>query len=173
MELITPLGTVFLLIDEEPVDFSIAGLNPMDNLCPDLEGRFKLEVDFVPDGKEHLISCCLQPSQSVKGYAEPGERLECFGYYSLNKKIKVSIGMEAEVGYIRNAEGEIVRFSDTYDYDSEFREADGLFYNSYFLLPTTKTVHYVFGIAWITDCDSDNDIQTWFGADPTYMKESD
>ena len=173
MELITPLGTVFLLIDEEPVDFSMTELGPMDNLCPKLEGRFKLEVDFIPDGKEHLISCCLQPSQSVTGYAESGERLESFGYYSLNKKIKVSIGLEAEAGYIRNVTGEIVRLSDTYDYDSEFKEADGLFYNSYFLLPDTKTAHYIFGIAWITGCDQDNDIQTWFGADPTYMKGSD
>ena len=55
MELITPLGTVFLLIDGEPVDFFATELNPMDNLCPDLEGRFKLEVDFIPDGKENLI----------------------------------------------------------------------------------------------------------------------
>lgn len=31
----------------------------------------------------------------------------------------------------------------------------------------TKTDRYVFGVAWIENVTDDNDVQTWFGADPT------
>ncbi len=33
-----------------------------------------------------------------------------------------------------------------------------------FLIITTK---YVFGIAWIENVTTENDVQTWYGADPT------
>ena len=31
----------------------------------------------------------------------------------------------------------------------------------------TKTTKYVFGIAWIENVTTENDVQTWYGADPT------
>lgn len=34
----------------------------------------------------------------------------------------------------------------------------------------TKVSTYVFGVAWIVDATEENDIQTWFGADPTYFR---
>jgi hypothetical protein len=49
-----------------------------------------LEIDFEPDGSEHLISCCLHPSQHIAGYAESGECLMCYGYYSEDERTKVS-----------------------------------------------------------------------------------
>ena len=170
MELITPLGKIQVLFDETPISYSITQLEVLENLCPDVVARYKIEVDYIPDGKEHLISCCLYPSQPVKGYSESGEHLECCGYYNNDETIKVSIGIEADTGYIFNDKGQLIRDNDEYDYDSEFMEKDGIFYNSYALLPFTKTTHYVFGVAWIFDCTSiERDTQTWFGADPTLM----
>lgn len=170
MELITPLGTIQVLLDGSPIPCSTTQLEPIKNSCPDIAARYKIEVDFTPDGKKHLISCCLYPSQSVKGYSESGEDLECYGYYNDDETIKVSIGIEADTGYIYNNEGDLVRDNDEYDYDGEFMEKDGVFYNSYAILQFTKTTHYVFGVAWIFDCTSiERDTQTWFGADPTLM----
>lgn len=31
----------------------------------------------------------------------------------------------------------------------------------------TKTTKFVFGIAWIDNVTAENDVQTWYGADPT------
>lgn len=170
MELITPLGAIKVLLDGEPIPCSVTKLEPLEAFCPDIAGRYKIEVDYIPDGKRHLISCCLYPTQLIKGYFESGERLECYGYYNEDEKIKVSIGIEAATEYVFNDKGQLFRDNDEYDYDGNFVEKDGVFYNSYALLPFTKTTHYVFGIAWIFDCtDSKRDTQTWFGADPTLM----
>ena len=35
------------------------------------------------------------------------------------------------------------------------------------ILEETKTTKYVFGVAWIEKVTTENDVQTWFGADPT------
>lgn len=169
MAIETPLGKVDILVDGMPVSYSVTQLEPLKVLCPDVDKRYKIEVDFEPDGKEHLISCILTPSQPVKGYSESGELLECYGYYSEDETIKVSIGIEAETGYMYNSKGELIRVCDRYDYDGEFEEKNGVFYNSYWVLPITKTSHYVFGIAWILKCNEETDFQTNFGADPTIM----
>ncbi len=34
----------------------------------------------------------------------------------------------------------------------------------------TKTAAYVFGVAWIVNVTEENDVQTWYGADPTYFR---
>ena len=38
---------------------------------------------------------------------------------------------------------------------------------SYLILEETKTTRYVFGIAWIGNVTAENEVQTWYGADPT------
>ena len=170
MELITPLGKIQVLFDGAPISYSITQLEVLENLCPDVAARYKIEVDYIPDGKEHFISCCLYPSQPVKGYSESGERLECCGYYNEGQTIKVSIGMEADSECSFQIKGQWICHPNVYDYDGVFMEKDGRFYNSYAIQPSTKTTHYVFGVAWIFDCTSiDRDTQTWFGADPTRM----
>lgn len=171
MKLITPLGRIEVLLDGAPILHSITQLEPIEDLCPDIAARYKIEVDYLPDGKEHLISCCLYPSQPVKGYGESGERLESYGFYDEKETIKVSVGIEADTCYFYSNNGQIVRGNSEYDYDGEFTEKDGLFYISYGILPFTKTSHYVFGVAWIFDCSSEErDVQTWFGADPTITR---
>ena len=62
-----------------------------------------------------------------------------------------SLGMEGESGCA------------TYDYENGYL-TDGVQYE---LLPSTKTAKYTFGVAWISPCTDKNEIQTWFGADPT------
>ena len=168
MELVTPLGRIQVLLDGDPIPCSIIRLDPLENLCPDIAARYKIEVDYTPDGKEHLISCCLYPTAIIKDDNETGERLECHAYYSEDELTKVSIGLEAESDYLYDNNGRLTRYSE-YDYDGEFIAEDGMFYNSYVILPFTKTTHYVFGVAWIFNCTNERDIQTWFGADPTIM----
>lgn len=50
-----------------------------------------------------------------------------------------------------------------YDYDNGYMEESVL----YLVMKETKTTMYVFGIAWIDNVTAENDVQTWYGADPT------
>ena len=67
--------------------------------------------------------------------------------------------MEGDAGYYSDG----TRVSEVYDYDNDYME-DGV---SYLILKETKTTKYVFGVAWIEKVTTENDVQTWFGADPT------
>ncbi len=39
----------------------------------------------------------------------------------------------------------------------------------YHILQDTKPHEFTIGVAWINKGTEENDIQTWFGADPTIM----
>ena len=70
----------------------------MDRLCPDVDGRFCIKVEFVPDGERHTISCIIKSHiPSDKDGVESGEWLELKSFYKGHSKL--SIGMEGETGY--------------------------------------------------------------------------
>lgn len=154
--LITPLGEIEITIDDKPIQYSTKNIKK-DKLCKDLDGRYSIEIHFVPDGNGHTITCRIKSySGSEKDGIESGERLELKSFYKDN--VKLSLGMEGDSGYISGKQ-----ISDHYDYDNEYLD-DAV---QYLILSTTQTSKYVFGIAWIENCTEDNDIQTWLGADPT------
>lgn len=87
----------------------------LDKLCPDVNGRYAIEVDFIPDGKVHTISYKIKEFiSSKKDGIEVGERLELKSFYGENAKL--SIGMEGDAGYYLDG----TRASDTYDYDKMY-----------------------------------------------------
>ena len=161
--IITPMGDITILIDEIETQYVPLKGAPIENLCPDVLGRYQIEIHFPPDGKEHTISCVFPYDKSIKGYVESGEGLECQGFYN-NNGMKLSIGLEGEASIYTD-----------YDYDVEYLN-DGM---QYVVLPETETQKYTFGICWIDKIDIDDqskemisrDTQTWFGADPTLCIE--
>ena len=158
-KIITPMGDITILIDDIETRYVPLKGAPLENLCPDVLGRYQIEIQFLPDGKEHTISCVFPYNKSIKGYGESGEDLECQGFYD-NNCIKLSIGTEGETGIPTD-----------YDYDIEYLN-NGM---QYIIFPTTRTERYVFGVCWIDDINLEDqsremisrDTQTWFGADPT------
>ena len=92
-------------------------------------------------------------------FVETGDNLELKSFVKNN--IKLSIGMEGDSGYFSDG----TRISDYYDYDNDYFD-NGV---SYQILKNTQTNKYVFGIAWIVDQRPDNEVQTWYGADPSIM----
>ena len=156
--LTTPLGDIEIYVDDNKVEYMEKNIRVSDKLCPDVSGRYAIKIDFIPDGKIHTISCKIKGHvSSEKDGIELGERLELKSFYKDNTKL--SIGMEGESGYY--ADGMCI--SDIYDYDNEYME-DGVLY---MVMKETKTTKYVFGIAWIENVTTENDVQTWYGADPT------
>ena len=153
--IITPLGEIEIFFDGNKIVYSVSPVEVTKN-CHDLVGRCCIRINIIPDGKEHIISCCIAKySSSEKAIIESGENLELKSFYSGNSK--VSLGMEADLGFIN--EQRITR----YDYNAGYLE-NGVYYE---ILPETQTQEYVFGIAWLNTCTDENDVQTWFGADPT------
>lgn len=151
----TPLGYLEIKIDDSIIDYEYLVV-PIDKTCKELNGRYSITVYFQPDKREHTISCrILNFESSDKDGAESGEDLELYSFY--RGTAKLSIGMEGDTGYIAGK-----RISD-YDYDTEYL-VDGV---QYCLLPITQTSEYVFGVAWLDKVNEENDVQTWFGADPT------
>ena len=147
--LTTPLGDIEIYIDNEKVEYAVKNIGASERLCPDVRGRFCIEISYEPDGKQHTISC------KIKKYH--ASSLELKSFYRENTKL--SIGMEGEAGYYSDG----TRASDTYDYDNDYME-DGVLYQ---IMRDTKTTKFVFGIAWIDNVTAENDVQTWYGADPT------
>lgn len=161
----SPLGEIIVMVDGHPIDYIAQKGSDNDVLWPDVRNRYQIEVRYVPDGNEHSLSCVFSPACSYEKSAESGERLECQSFYS-PQRVKMSIGLECEAGYIGG-----VRASDEYDYDADYLD-NGM---AYVIMPETKTEKYIFGIAWINDVGWDDpidnehnrDVQTWFAADPT------
>lgn len=159
-KLITSLGTVAIYMDNCQVEYNAIELNNDLVIFPDINGRYKIVIEYKSDNLPHLISCVIEDIDfsRVKLYPESGERLECQAFYQ--DKVKLSIGIECDTGYFDTGE----RIGN-YDYDSIYLN-NGIGYS---ILPTTKSHELVFGIAWINECTDENDLQTWFGADPTIM----
>ena len=156
--LTTPLGDIEIYVDDNKVEYMEKNIRVSDKLCPDVSGRYAIKIDFIPAGKIHTISCKIKGHvSSKKDGIESGEQLELKSFYKDNTKL--SIGMEGESGYY--ADGMCV--SDRYDYDNKYMGDSVL----YLLMKETKTTKYVFGIAWIENVTTENDVQTWYGADPT------
>ena len=163
----TPFGEIAIMIDGQPIDYVAQKRLENDIRWPDVKDRYQIKISYIPDSKKHSLSCVFLPTCSYERTPESGERLECQGFYSL-QRIKMSIGLECEVDYLDG-----VRFSNGYDYDADYLD-NGM---AFIIMPETKTEKYVFGIAWIDDVGLDDpinskhdrEVQTWFAADPTFM----
>lgn len=153
--LVTPLGEIEISVDNKPIKYAYKKIK-CDKTCKDLSGRYSIIVDFIPDGKEHIIACRIKSyTPSEKDECETGENLELKSFYQ--KNVKLSLGMEGDTCYIDE------RNLSRYDYNNDYI-TDGV---QYCLLSFTKTERYLFGIAWIENVNENNDVQTWFGADVT------
>ena len=156
----TPFGKVKIFIDDIEILYSAVKKQPNERFCPDIVGRYRIDVDFTPDGKEHEIKCIIDKISYSDRAPESGEMLECQAFYNTDNW-KLSIGVECETGFLPDGR----RWSDRYDYDARYLE-NGM---SYVILTETKEEHFVFGIAWIDNVEDEHakDVQTWFAADIT------
>ena len=146
----TPLGEIIDSIDDTETEYTAAAV-PFDHRCDKLDGRYYICVELENDGKPHTITCCISGyTSSEKDEAEDGEDLLLMSFFRGNAKL--SIGVEFD-------------YNGKYDYEAEHLK-DGMQFK---VFPQTKTKYFVFGIAWVDNCNEINEIHTWFGADPTLM----
>lgn len=150
--LLTPLGNIKVLVNNEEVEFTASKLGDLHFPSPDLKGRFLIEYDYKNALKNQTIKCCI-PSIEVEGEVESGEKLEAISFYK--EDIKLTIGVDCE----------FTDYPKDIDFSGEYLR-DGIQYKTF---PTTADKKFRFGVCWIQPCTEENDHQTWFGADPGLM----
>lgn len=158
--LITPFGALIIYNNNIEIEYNAVKLDNDSDLFSDIDGRYKIAVKYDCDNLPHLICSIIDDMDcsKIECYPESGERLECQAFYQ--GSIKLSIGIECDTGYFANG-----KRIGNYDYDSIYLN-NGIGYS---ILCSTKSQVLIFGIAWINECTNENDVQTWYGADPTIM----
>jgi len=147
----TLLGNIVARMDNENIKCDVIKIDN-DIRCPNVDGRYKIVISYHNDGFAHRLSCILD-CVDVEINLESGEGLEAISFYK--NGVKLTIGVECE-------------FTD----DNQNCDFGGTYLNNGIeinILPTTRTTKFVFGIAWINNVTDETDVQTWFGADPSYM----
>lgn len=134
-KLITPLGSVEIYKDDFQIEYNAIKLDNDPVRFPNIDGRYKIEVEYEADNLPHLICCLIEniDYSKVKVCHESGERLECQAFYKEN--IKLSIGIECDTCYLDT--GERLR---NYHYDSIYLD-NGIGYK---ILSTTKSNKFIF-----------------------------
>lgn len=150
--LLTPLGPIKIFVNDKEIEFTAIKLDTLEVHCPDVNGRYLIEYEYKNQFENQEIKCCI-PSLNVKGEVESGENLEAISFYK--NDIKLTIGLE----------GEFTNYPKYLDYSGDYL-SNGI---QYVTFKTTVDRKLKFGVCWIQPCTEDNDIQTWFGADPTIM----
>ena len=83
-KLMVPFGEIKVLIDNVDIEYTWENVEK-DRTCPNLDGRYKIQINFEPDGKHHTISCIIDNiSVDIEIDVETGENLECRSLYSKN-----------------------------------------------------------------------------------------
>ena len=107
-KLSTPLGNIDIKIDGLSVPYDYGEMCRIFGY--DL--RYFIALEYIPDGKAHVISCTLERGHFFRSGPDSGERFACIRLE--DKGVEVSIALEGETDYI---DGE--RYSQ-YDYDDIF-----------------------------------------------------
>ncbi|MFC4408946.1 hypothetical protein ACFOZY_00710 [Chungangia koreensis] len=149
--LLTPLGAIKLFVNDKEVDFTAIKLDNLAFQYRDVNGRYLIQYEYKSEYKNQEIKCCI-PVIDVKGHIESGERLEAIAFYK--EDIKLTIGVEGEFHNPKYS-----------DYTGEYL-SNGIQYKTN---QTTVDRKLNFGVCWIQPVTEENDVQTWFGADPTLM----
>ena len=141
------IGNINILINGHNLDYSWFELPNKGNQF-NVDGRFRIVVDNIPDKEETVIDCILQNQNNVpiNGYAEPGEDLALISFMISN--MKLSIGVQGDI--------------------------PGVFYDYLYdrlrirVTEIASISRFDIFIAWITmDNIEKEEIYTWLAADPT------
>ena len=161
-ELITPFGTVWVMIDDEFVEFELIEIETEPG---SMDGCFLIKAFCMPDGSMHRVSCCFSPVPGLEKYGESGERYLTAVFYDNKKDTQLTIGLVAnDIYYDEN--GKQYGY-ESYDFSTNFTETESIYISYYQTMPYTKTSHFAFGIAWVTKNAKDRE-SPFFYAEPCY-----
>lgn len=146
--LTTPYGTIQLILDGELVSYTCIPIQMQDNFA-DVDGAYLLQYDFCSDGQPHTLRCQLEDAP-VAGDMESGQWQEALSFYIGQGKLTMA------------CEGDFVLpLANGYDFDGYY-EPSGICLR---LSEHAGSHRFCFGVAWLTRCTPENDVQTWLATD--------
>ncbi len=163
--LMTPFGSVHILIDGKEIDYVFEKLTIIEN-CANVKGRYRIRLIFIPDGKAHSISCVLPDMVDFESDYSSGADTQQITFH--NKE-----NWALEIGIIGDMYGQNNRsiYNEEQDYDVDYLDR-GL---CYLILKETATQEYDFILAWIDGMDYGNYDncrgrleQLWRCSDPSF-----
>ena len=154
MFLRTPLGRITIEIDGVPAACKISEMQDYRDI-QGIDGRYMLEVSFLPDGKKHRINCCLHTNSEITRISGTDERYLWNGFYDRTGRKQVVIGARAPEDVCFDGEGNWSYTFCDYDFTNGFEEINGVYKSVYQILDFTKTTNYVFGVCWSNNCKVD------------------
>lgn len=153
----TPLGNLNIYLDGKKVPFDLQRKANDEKYFPDIDACYLLEWEYHSDFKEHKVQCVIE-NPNIEAESETGAELEAVAIYS--GALKLTMGLTGDFGWPPESD-------DDFDFSGSFLR-NGIEVD---ILKTTKTQTLMFGVAWIDGYTDDNDVQTWFAADPLTHKE--
>lgn len=148
--LVTPFGNISIELDDKRVSFEIQRIEANSKVFPDVES-YLIRWKYQSDVGRHFLRCVID-GEATEIHEESGERLEMTSIYRAGGKL--SIGVEADFTSLP-----------VYEYDFKRKNlANGIEIE---IFPETETQYFIFGVAWLMKCNEENDVQTWFAANPT------
>lgn len=131
----TPLGNIVINVNGQRVHYETHKLMNNRQTCPDVNGRFIVQIDLdVPCAE---VNCILDGDFDYSDI-ESGEHLEALSFYTNDTKL--TIGVEAD-----------------------FTVQQGGYLANGIMLQAAGTIS--FGVCWLTPYSEVNEVQTWYGAD--------
>ncbi len=164
--LMTPFGKVQILIDGEEIDYEFDKLAILEN-CTNVKGRYRIRLNFVPDGKAHRISCVLPDMVDFKSDYSSDASVQQITFYN-KENWAIEIGIFGDMYGLNNRSS----YNENQDYDVDYLDR-GL---CYLILKETVTKEYDFILAWIDGVDYANLdncrnrlAQLWRCSDPSFV----
>lgn len=152
----TPLGTIEITKDGKNVDCTIRSV-PNDKQCLKPNGRFAVLIDYIPDGQEHTISCCIKGYRGSKNdFMELDEMVDMKSFCKGTTKLSLGLFSDTPDEWDKAPD-------DIMDYWTEYLK-NGV---QYHIRAYAKQAMYPFGIAWNEHRNDKDEVQTTYGADPT------
>lgn len=139
--LITPLGDINILIDGIKINYEATKLKNINKLWSDINERYLLKY-YVNEKKDNYNIQCIISGLEIVGEPESGENLEAISFYKDDLKLTIGI-------------------------NTDFLEEDGRLLDDGLEVNTHRILKI--GVCWLCPFTPNNEIQTWYGADPIYM----
>ncbi len=153
----TPLGAIVVCIDGNAVPYAYETAPREDEHFKELTGRCFIDIDFIPDGHRHTIACLVDAPESPMDDIDVAGSVASKCFYHNNTKLSIAVKGNAS------------------DFDASMRDfgaccqflINGIAYE---VQPTAKATRFTFGVAWMIGYTAENEMQTWYGADPIYRE---
>jgi hypothetical protein len=148
----TPFGNIKIKIENNEAKYIIYELIGIYDTLFDVDARYKLllETSAYKNCNNIVIECLIDGLRCDDINIETGEDLELISFYINNTKLSIGIESIENINYIYTKNG--IKFE---------------------CCNENIKSQFIFGVAWKVINSENEDVFTWFAADPNLFNEND